>query len=389
MSSTTQLAAGYSGKLSVLKSSWLKFNHDTGYQVQVSHNIEKPKARYFSICFTANKTGWKTSQEGCRAHLKAIGNNRDNMTITSIDMNHTCGASRERRKRNYRTKDIADVSECLGLYEPTRKKEGNAKQFIQITKKATGVTMKKGQAALAIRSKSNETIEAQIGQYMLIPSLLKAYESADPNGTFLCEDRECPWNSELRQFVRAYLCLSIAKHFWSNAGIRLVVCDGTFTKSRGFKHIILIAVTYDGNNQVVILAFAIVDAENAENWVWFKQCLDDDFPGYDIWMSDADKGITSNAFALSMSQSDGVPFLLSRSCARHLAENCREACKGSMNEEHKSMIIDLAKSRTEDSYQKRLAVIESLNKEWAEYLHGRKHQFCWSYGYNTKRCYHQ
>ena len=93
-------------------------------------------------------------------------------------------------------------------------------------------------------------------------------------------------------------------------------------------------------------------------------------------MSDADKGIRSNAFALSMSQSQDSDnqFLLSR-CARHLAENCREACKGPMNEEQKALIIQLAKSRTQDIYQKRLAGIGAINEQWASYLDGKKDEF--------------
>ena len=132
--------------------------------------------------------------------------------------------------------------------------------------------------------------------------------------------------------------------------MRLLICDGTHTRVTAFRHIVLLAVTFDGNNQVVILAMAIVSVENAWcNWVCFKECLDGDFPGYDVWMSDADKGIRSNAFPMSVSQDndDGgnSAFALSQ-CARHLAENCREACKGAMNEDHKKRIINLAKART-------------------------------------------
>ena len=249
-----QLAVGITGKLSWLKSRWLKLNHDSGYEVHVSQNIEKPKSRYFSVCYSAPRTGWKDTGDHCKAHIKAVGKNRDEMTITDIDTNHTCGVNHSRRKRNYLTRDIADVSNLLGIYEPTATKEGNAKQYIQMTKRATGVSLKKGQANLAIRSKCNDSIEAHIGQYMLIPSLFWAYAIADPFGSLIFEDVPCPWNNELKQFTRCYVCISVAKRFWSNAGIRLVLCDGTFNKTRGFKHIILIACTFDGNNQVTILA---------------------------------------------------------------------------------------------------------------------------------------
>ena len=39
------------------------------------------------------------------------------------------------------------------------------------------------------------------------------------------------------------------------------------------------------------------------------------------------------------------------------------------------MIIELAKSRTEDMYQKCLEAIRQINEEWATYLHGRQNEF--------------
>lgn len=54
----------------------------------------------------------------------------------------------------------------------------------------------------------------------------------------------------------------------------------------------------------MVLALAVVAVENAENWVWFKEQLEDDFPGIRVWMNDADKGIRSNTFALSQSQTE-------------------------------------------------------------------------------------
>ena len=46
-----------------------------------------------------------------------------------------------------------------------------------------------------------------------------------------------------------------------------------------------------------------------------------------------------------------------------------------MNEEHKALVISLAKSHTEDIYNKRLARIESISKDWFVYLHQRKHEY--------------
>ena len=47
------------------------------------------------------------------------------------------------------------------------------------------------------------------------------------------------------------------KHFWKKAGIRMIVIDATHTKLLNFRHIILLlAVTFDANNKIVILSFA-------------------------------------------------------------------------------------------------------------------------------------
>jgi hypothetical protein len=257
MTSTQQLAVGAKLALGDIKASWMKYNHDCRFSVKIVQNIQLPQARYFSVCYSAPKTGRKTSV-WCRAHVKVIGENRNEMKITSTDLNHTCEEGSNRRKRNYRTKDISSISNIvLTVYQPAT--GGNAKQFATMTKAATGVNLKYGQGNLAVKSKSDDTIEAHMGQYYWIPSLFKAYQENDPAGTYYVESDTCSSDQELSQFKRCYACLSIAKHFWSSAGIRLIACDGT--------HIVLITTTYNSNNEIFVLAFAIVDVENSDNWV--------------------------------------------------------------------------------------------------------------------------
>jgi MULE transposase domain len=172
------------------------------------------------------------------------------------------------------------VSNVLQVYRPA--KAGNAKQFAEMTKSATGIALKNGQANLAVKGSGQDTIEAHMGQYFWIPSLLQAYKESDDDGSFVLEYTNCVWRPGVNQFHRLYIALSIAKTFWYNAGIGLVSCDGTFTKNNYFKHIILICTTMDANNQIVILAFAIVDCEDADNWVWYKEQLEQDFPGISV-----------------------------------------------------------------------------------------------------------
>jgi hypothetical protein len=134
------------------------------------------------------------------------------MSIVSVNLNHCCGSSDDnKRKRNYQTKDICAVSNVLQVYEPAM--AGNARQFAKMTKSATGVSIKTGQAHLAVKSSASNSIEAHMGQYFWLKSLLRAYTDSDTDGSFVLEFTKCLWNRALDQFYPCYICLSIAKPF--------------------------------------------------------------------------------------------------------------------------------------------------------------------------------
>ena len=48
--------------------------------------------------------------------------------------------------------------------------------------------------------------------------------------------------------------------------------DGTFMTGQ-YRGTLLIAIGVDGNNQVVSIAFALVESENSESWLWFLKLL--------------------------------------------------------------------------------------------------------------------
>ena len=98
------------------------------------------------------------------------------------------------------------------------------------------------------------------------------------------------------------------KHFWHKACIRMLVIDGTHTKLANFNTLFSwLAVTFDSNNEIVILSFAVVDVKNKDhNWMWFHEKLQKDFPGFNCLMSNADKDITSADFQLSQEEAEAV-----------------------------------------------------------------------------------
>jgi hypothetical protein len=86
--SNSQLYVGALISKTNLKASWLKFNHDTGYDVKAVQNTQRPKYRFFSVCYSAPTTGWKSDTTSCRAHVKAIGDEAEEMSITSVNLVH-------------------------------------------------------------------------------------------------------------------------------------------------------------------------------------------------------------------------------------------------------------------------------------------------------------
>jgi MULE transposase domain len=146
-------------------------------------------------------------------------------------------------------------------------------------------------------------------------------------------------------------------------------CDGTFNKGPHFRHILLFAVTIDGNNKVLLLAYAVVSSENENNWSWFVGKLCIDFPGITVIQSDADKGIRSNICQEVLEGNDIIP----GRCVFHMLQNCPGA-KGSKLV--RRLVLELAKSSTHEGY---LLKLEELSRrgltDVATWFNARRKQY--------------
>ena len=155
---------------------------------------------------------------------------------------------------------------------------------------------------------------------MLLKSYFDFLSGKDQNGTFILETQTCNWDASSGQFKRCYACFSFLKQFWTNGGcVPLFAVDGTFTTSGVIKHTLLFAVSYDGNNELVHLAYCVCDVENANNWQWFLSKLIQDFPGSFCCLGDFDKGLQSDEVQLLLRNNS---IFFSR-CVRHMQPNCK------------------------------------------------------------------
>jgi uncharacterized membrane protein len=174
MTSTLQLTVGNKASHGLITTGWLKYNNQPGYCVHTSQNIQSPIARFFLVCYSAPIKKVKDRKEAV-----LLGPNRDKMEIVSVDLVHSCERN-TKRKRNYLTKEIQNVSDVLKVYQPA--KYGNTRQFKEMTKAATEVTIKNSHAYVAICGKTNKTCAIEINsRFVRRPS-----QSVNARKNFFC-----------------------------------------------------------------------------------------------------------------------------------------------------------------------------------------------------------
>jgi len=79
-------------------------------------------------------------------------------------------------------------------------------------------------------------------------------------------------------FQRIYVCFNACKRAFVQSYRPLIGLDGCFLKGR-YGGQLLSAIGKDGNNQMLPIAFAIVEAETKESWDWFVELLLSDLNG--------------------------------------------------------------------------------------------------------------
>ena len=101
-------------------------------------------------------------------------------------------------------------------------------------------------------------------------------------------------------------------------------CEQDFLNGHIFDQAVLHAVTYDSNNNLILLTNAVVTSETKDYWVWFRFQLDQDFPGLYVVFADYTEGIESHQFQGDISHSG----CLFAQCFKHLSKNAKKAMPG-------------------------------------------------------------
>ncbi|XP_014503087.1 uncharacterized protein LOC106763405 [Vigna radiata var. radiata] len=121
-------------------------------------------------------------------------------------------------------------------------------------------------------------------------------------------------------FKRFYTCLKACKDIFVSCR-PIIGLDGAFLKGK-YGGEMLTTVGRDANDQMLPLAYVVVEVENKETWRWFLELLVEDLGGIEVAssftiMSDQQKG-------LLQAIQEVVPRVDQRFCVRHLYTNFRK-----------------------------------------------------------------
>jgi len=174
------------------------------------------------------------------------------------------------------------------------------KELVAKAHKKWNLTVTKAMAAKTKHEALSQIQGACREQYKRINDYCHELLRTNPGSTVILKVIRSPDFAQERQnaelmnycvFQRMYVCFEACKKGFQHCR-RFIGLDGCFLKTpQGGQ--LLTAVGRDPNDQIFPLAYAVVEAENKDSWVWFLRHLSDDLGPHNIakctFMSDQQK----------------------------------------------------------------------------------------------------
>jgi hypothetical protein len=308
------------------------------------------KTRYTIKCSISETCPWRLYA----AVITTEGHSRL-VKIKTLNNTHTCFGVRTNRHKNASSSFISSVIQARlhdqPKYRPT--------DIVDDIRREQGVhigywTAFRGkEKALAAINGSHESAYSQLPKYC------EDILHTNPGSTVLLD--RTPEDRFQRMFL-SYAALGIGFAYCRP----VLGLDGTHLKAR-YNGVLLAATSVDANGRLFPLAYAVVDAENNDNWAWFVESLRTVIqqhaqaylvPGKLTFVSDRQKGLLEAVDQVFPDSPHGY-------CLRHLHENFH---KQFPNKLLKELLYKAARAISEEVFNDIIQQMHDVNPASVKWL---------------------
>ncbi|XP_027907647.1 uncharacterized protein LOC114166966 [Vigna unguiculata] len=265
---------------------------------------------------------------------------------------HTC--SREFNLRLINAKWLSKKVEKTVRQNP-RTKEVEIRDEVS---RKWNIGISRGMAYRA-RALATESVEGSFkDQYKRLYDYAHELLKTNPGSTVKLKVKE---NEGEPIFERFYTCFKACKdNFMSCRPI--IGLDGCFLKGK-YGGELLTAIGRDGNDQILPIAYAVVEVENKDSWTWFLDLLIEDLGGKQLcggctFISYQQKGLLPAI-------QDLLPGVDQRFCVRHLYADFRKRFPG---KNLKRLMWSAASATHPEAWEQEMRKIKEINVEAFKYL---------------------
>ncbi|XP_073138772.1 uncharacterized protein [Henckelia pumila] len=202
------------------------------------------------------------SDSNCNLRIYASKHKSDNLFgIRKCNLEHSCGEDHLRSRGHPRADSswVANVVKDKLRAEPLYR----SCEIIKDIHLEYGVELESHRAWMGKELAMHDIHGTDKGAYGRLHWYCNAVKETNP-GSFA----DCEIDDVTQKFQRLFICLNACVVGFVNGCRPFLFLDGTHIKNK-YKGCILAAVTKYGNDDLFTLAYAVVDAENDKNWLWF------------------------------------------------------------------------------------------------------------------------
>lgn len=206
-------------------------------------------------------------------------------------------------------------------------------------------------------------------QFSKVTSYLDRLREVDPSGMIQLEEVD-------GQFLRCFIAPGPARNAFGHCR-KFVAIDGTATKEC-FIQTLLLAIAMDAENQLVVLAWAVVPSESEDSWTWFLQRLVEAYPDLNhpptVIVSDRERGLLTSVESV-------VPGATHGYCCRHILNNIRSRFGARMENPFWACVY----AKVRGQFEEALSNVAETSEGCAEYIDTVEHQAWARYAFPGRR----